>query len=185
MTVLVKPLMTVDEFFAWAEGKPERWELFDGVPVAMMSPERVRHGEAKFAVALALRRAIRQACLPCRVLPDSTGVRIDERTCYQPDALVYCGDRLPGDAIEVPNPVIVVEVTSPGSAPKDTGLKVAGYFMVAAVQHYLILDAKKALVIHHRRSGQDRIETQIAREGSLHLDPPGLTIHVDQLFNAD
>ena len=39
-------LMTVDEFLVWGEGREGRWELHDGVIVAM-SPERVVHLEAK------------------------------------------------------------------------------------------------------------------------------------------
>ena len=36
MTALPKHTkMTVDEFLAWAEAQDGRWELFDGVPVAM------------------------------------------------------------------------------------------------------------------------------------------------------
>ena len=42
-TALRKQRMTVEEFLGWAEGRLERFELFDGVPVAM-SPERVVHG---------------------------------------------------------------------------------------------------------------------------------------------
>ncbi len=29
MTALRKPLMSVDEFMAWAERQPEQWELLD------------------------------------------------------------------------------------------------------------------------------------------------------------
>lgn len=179
MIALTNSLMSVDDFLVWAETKPERWELYDGVPIAM-SPERVRHGEAKGAAFLALRGAIRAAGVPCRALPDSAGVRINERTCYQPDALVYCGERLPGDAIEVPNPVIVVEVTSPGSVRKDTGLKLAGYFFVPSMRHYLIVDPVERVMIHHQRGEDERIQTRIARDGMIALDP--LTVGVNDLF---
>jgi hypothetical protein len=33
MTALPKHRMTVDDFLAWAETQPGRWELYDGVPV--------------------------------------------------------------------------------------------------------------------------------------------------------
>ena len=60
--------MTVDEFLAWAEGRPGRHELVDG-EVYAMSPERARHAETKAAVYTALSQAIRSAGSPCRVLP--------------------------------------------------------------------------------------------------------------------
>ncbi len=102
MTALPKHKMAVDEFLAWAATQPGRWELFDGVPVAM-SPEQVIHGDAKYRVARTLDSAIQAAGVPCRFVLDSAAVRIDRHRSYQPDALVYCGDALPGDTLEVPN----------------------------------------------------------------------------------
>src|SRR2546425_4929699 len=115
MPALRKQLMSVDEFIAWAAQQPDRWELVDGLPVAM-SPERVVHGDVKYRVARALDAGIAKAGVPCRFVLDSAAIRIDARNLYQPDALVYCGEEVPGDALEVPNPVVVFEVLSPGNA---------------------------------------------------------------------
>ena len=58
MTALPKyNKMTVDDFLTWAETQEGRWELFDGVPVAM-APERVIHVQVKYLVARAFERAI-------------------------------------------------------------------------------------------------------------------------------
>jgi Uma2 family endonuclease len=61
MTVLAKPRMTVDEYLAWAEGQPGRYELVDGT-VHAMAPERPAHAETKLAVHAAL--AGRDQCRP-------------------------------------------------------------------------------------------------------------------------
>ena len=61
-------------------------------------------------------------------LPDGMTVRIDDVTAYEPDALVYCGTKLPPSAVEVPNPVIVVEVLSPSTRHIDLSAKLADYF---------------------------------------------------------
>ena len=111
-------------------------------------------------------------------------VRVSEQTAYEPDALVYCGARLAADAVEVPNPIIVVEVLSPSTGPHDTGAKLAGYFQVASVRHYLIVDPARKLVIHHRRAA-DLIETRVASEGTLRFDPPGIEVAVEALFSED
>src|SRR5262245_3969666 len=105
MNVLTKPRMSVDEFLAWAEGRPGRYELFRG-EVFMMSPETVGHLEAKAAIFDALRAAVRAQGLDCYALPDGATVRVDSATAYEPDALIYCGQRLPPSAIEIPNPVV-------------------------------------------------------------------------------
>lgn len=115
------------------------------------------------------------------MLPDGITVRIDARTAYEPDALVYCGPRLHGDAVEAPAPVIVVEVLSPGTAAKDKGRKLAGYFGVPSVRHYLIVDAVRRLVTHHWRAGSG-IETGVISDGRLRLDPPGIELALDELF---
>jgi Uma2 family endonuclease len=183
MTALRKAQMTVDEFLAWAEQQPDDWELFDGVPIAM-APERVVHGRTKYRVARAFDEAIATAGVQCECVLDSAAVRIDARSSYQPDAMVYCGEPISGDALVVPDPVIVVEVLSPGNALKDLRDKLQGYFRVPSIQHYLIVDPDKRLVIHHARGERDLVATRIVNEGSIALDPPGLTLGVAGLFAA-
>src|SRR6516164_2712529 len=158
MTALRKETMSVDEFLAWAERQQDRWELVEGIPTAM-SPERVVHGDVKYRVARALDVAIATARVPCRFVLDSAAVRIDHRSLYQPDALVYCGEPVSGDALEIPNPVVVFEVLSPGNAVTDLRDKLVGYFRVASIVHYLIVDPDKHLVIHHARGETDLIAT--------------------------
>ncbi len=173
--------MTVDEFFLWAEGRSERYELVDGQPYAM-SPERMVHIETKGAVFSALREAVQNAKLPCRVLGDGATVRIDPRTAFEPDALVRCGPRLSPDVLETPDPLIVVEVLSPHTRNYDTGAKLAGYFTVPSIRHYLMVDSDRRILIHHRRDDGDAIATRILASGPLRLDPPGLELDVEDLF---
>ena len=100
MSTPAQSKMTVDEFLVWAEGQPGRWERYNGVPYAM-APERTRHGEIKFAVQIALLQGIRRAILPCHMLPDGATVRVSQHTAHEPDALVYCGVKLPADAVHL------------------------------------------------------------------------------------
>jgi hypothetical protein len=67
-----------------------------------MPSERVGHIEVEGAVYLALLRAVRKAAVPCQVLTDGAGVRISQHVMQDPDAMVYCGPRLPDGALEVP-----------------------------------------------------------------------------------
>src|SRR5277367_1632222 len=157
MTALRKQTMSVDEFLAWAERQPDRWELVEGIPTAM-SPERVVHGDVKYRVARALDVAIAKAKVPCRFVLDSAAVRIDQRSLYQPDAMVYCGEPVSGDALEIPNPVVVFEVLSPGNAMTDLRDKLQGYFRVASIAHY-------------RRSRQAHRHPPRPRDGRCGGDP--------------
>ena len=89
--------LTADEFIAWALEQPGRFELAEGQVVAM-APERVSHTRAKLDVVVALRAALASRGLDCEAMTDGVSVRIDERTVYEPDALVRCGPRASGDA---------------------------------------------------------------------------------------
>jgi len=173
--------MTVDEFLLWAEGRDGRWELHDGEPV-LMAPERSLHAETKAEAYVALREAIRLKALPCRVYPDGMTVRVGTHTTYEPDAFVRCGPRAPADAIEIADPIVVVEVLSPSTAAIDHGRKLSGYFSLPSVEHYLILDPDRRAVIHHKRGSGDAIETRVLSEGAVKLDPPGFEVAVESLF---
>jgi Uma2 family endonuclease len=173
---------TADEFFAWAaEQEAGRFELADGRIVAM-APERVGHARAKADVMIALRAAIGARGLACEALPDGVSVRVDEGTVYEPDALVRCGPRTPSEAIEATDPIIVVEVVSPSSRGIDAGVKLAGYFSLPSVRHYLIVDTDRRIVIHHRRDEAGAIGVRILNGGPLALDPPGLELEIGDIF---
>lgn len=176
--------MTADEFIAWAMGRQGKYELFDGEVVAM-APERAVHTRIKTAAHFAFRSLCRSSGLDCEAFGDGTTVRIDETTAYEPDVSIRCGPRLPDHAIEMSDPVIVVEVLSPSTAYHDVGAKLQNYFRLASVQHYLILQTERPLVIHHARAEGDLIETRILGEGTIALDPPGIEVAVEALYDTD
>ena len=167
MTALPKTRMTVDEYLSWAEEQPGRYELLDGAVFAM-SPEGAGHAERKAAVHAALLAGIRARGLAGYALPDGMTVRINEVTAYEPDALVYCGVKLASTAIEVPNPVIVVEVLSPSTRHIDLAAKLADYFRLPSVE----------------RAADETILTRIVSEGRIKLAPPGLEIAMADVYAA-
>jgi Uma2 family endonuclease len=177
-------VFTADEFIAWVLEQPAgRFELDNGRVVAM-APERAAHAIVKGNVYVALRSAAGARGLACRAFPDGMAVRVDDNTVYEPDALVRCGTDLPGDAVELNDPVVVVEVISPSSRGVDRGVKLASYFALPSVRHYLLVDTDKRVVIHHRRDADGRIGAAIARDGLLSLDPPGLAIDIGEVFDG-
>jgi Uma2 family endonuclease len=182
MTVVPRHKMTVDEFIEWTRDMPGRFELLHG-QVYEMAAERNRHGRTKFRIQTALENAIKTAGAACHMLPDGALVRIPDDGAFEPDALVYCGSELPGDDIEVPNPVIVVEVASPSTRSRDETFKFAGYFRVPSVQHYLMIDPAGLPLVHHARQADGTILSRIVGSGNVRLDPPGIEISVDGLLD--
>jgi Uma2 family endonuclease len=184
MSNLAQSEMDVAAFLIWAEGRDGRWELRDGQPV-LMAPERALHALTKFAAQKALENEITRAGLPCRVFPDGMTVRMNARTAFEPDALVVCPPPTDLNTMEIPNPVVVVEVLSPSTAADDHGIKLDGNFSLASVNHYLILDPDRRVMIHHRRGHAGAIETRVLREGVVILDPPGFDAQVAAFFAMD
>ena len=183
-------LMSTDEFLLWAEGKEGRWELHDGVPVllhagspALMAPERAAHVRVKFSAATALQEALKGAAFAVRGL-FRRSCRHD-RCCGPRSSLTrlsYAASESPPTRSSIDNPIVVVEVLSPSTAAIDHGRKLSGYFSLPSVEHYLILDPERRVVIHHKRGQGDAIETRVLSEGSAKLDPPGFAVAVEALF---
>ncbi len=170
------------EYRRWAEAQPRgRYERVAGEVVAM-APERIAHVRVKAEAWLTLRQAIRAAGLPCEALADGATVEVGDDADYEPDVVVNCGDRIAGDEIAAPNPIIVVEVLSPSTQSVDTGAKLADYFKVPSIRHYLIVRADRRAVIHHRRRDDDGIETRLLTEGRIALDPPGIEIAIEDFY---
>jgi Uma2 family endonuclease len=174
--------MTVPEFLAWAETQGKgRFELVRGQIVAM-APERAEHAEAKLLAAIAFRDAIRRAGIDCQAFVDGLTVVIDEETSYEPDALVNCGAPVAGDSMMAPHPVIVVEILSPSTRDIDKTVKLADYFRVPGLSHYLIVDLGHRHVVHYRRQPDGVVTVAIVKDGTVVFDPPGLSIEVSSLF---
>jgi Uma2 family endonuclease len=119
------------------------------------------------------------------VLTDGPTVRIDETTAYEPEALVYCGPKLPPTAFEVPEPVIIVEVLSSSTRRVDVSLKLAGYFRLPSAAHYLIVDPTQAMIVHHSRGPDNAILTRILTAGLIALDPPGLELAFGDIYGSE
>jgi Uma2 family endonuclease len=144
--------------------------------VFALAPERAVHARTKLQIAARLSAATGSAGLGCEVFPDGMAVRIAADTVYEPDALVRCGAPLDNDAIEVTDPIIIVEVVSPSPHERDTGSKLADYFRLPSLRHYLIVNTKTTVIVHHARDAAGTIATRIVRDGPIRLDPPGIEL---------
>jgi Uma2 family endonuclease len=182
MNAPVTKRMTVPEFLAWAETQESgRYELFRGQVVAM-APERWEHVEAKQRAFRALQTAIGRAGIACQALIDGLAVVVDDETGYIPDALVNCGEPGAPDSLVAPRPVIVAEVWSPSTRNLDKTVKVADYFRVPSIAHYLIIDLGRRHVLHYRRQPDGTIMVAIIKDGEIVCAPPGIAVDVASLF---
>ena len=183
MNIVLPTKMTVDEFLAWAVSQDKgRYELFDG-RVVMQQPQTWRHAELRTRIYILLAAAVEKAGVAFYAAPDGMTVRISEHVAFEPDALLASLPKPEGSDVEIPNPVLIVEVLSPSTAKRDLAEKLAGYFRVPSVQHYLVIDPDDREVIWHRRAAADTLLPPLTiREGLLRLDPPGITLALADIF---
>ena len=176
--------MTVERYLDWCLTRPdeERYELVDGVPVAMAG-DSLWHNLTKFALARALQDAVAESRLPWFVFIDGVNMKIDAHNTRIPDVSVQCGPLGDLDLMLI-DPVIAAEVTSRSSERDDTGMKFADYFAVPSIQHYLIVRPEQGVLVHHRRTSDTKMETSLLRGGRISLDPPGLSFDVEPVLKA-
>ena len=183
MNVVLPTRMTVDEFLAWAVRQERgRFELFDG-RVVMQQPQNWGHADIAWRVANVLALAIERSGVPFYAAPMGMTVRITKKYAFEPDALVAPLPKPERMDLEIPNPVLVVEVLSRSTAKRDRTDKLAGYFKVPSIVHYLLIDPARSEIIWHRRAAGGAIQPPVVvREGSLALDPPGIELAVAEIF---
>lgn len=178
--------MTAAVFLAWAEARPDRsrHELVGGRPVEMAA-ERVRHTLVKGDAFAAIRDAVRRTGLRCTAFTDGVTVVVDELDARRPDVALQCGGPVDPDGLTCDAPMLLVEVLSPSTGAVDVATKLAEYFSLTSVHHYVIIDPVRRRAVHHaRRDGPDgEILTRIVRDGdTLAIDPPGISVVLADCF---
>lgn len=170
-----------EDYRRWAQAQPRgRFERVGG-RVVRTPAEQMVHMRLKCRIWQALDAALAAAGIEGEACGDGATVEVGADTDYEPDCVINLGPDAAQTDMAVPNPVIVVEVLSPGTQAYDRTDKLAGYFRVPSIQHYLIVSGAWRQVTHHRRTA-DGIETSLVTGGLVTLDPPGLTIDLDAIY---
>lgn len=181
MTALAQKSMTAEEFAAWSGARSEKhWELFDGGP-QMQQSQSWGHQQVVLALYRLIYDAVKHAKLDLSVGSQGIVVKAGPQTAFEPDVVVFSGKMAKGESI-APAPVIAVEVLSPSTARRDLTVKLAGYFAVPSIEHYVIADWEACELVHYRRAGNDIARPVILSSGVLRLDPPGIEIAVADVF---
>jgi Uma2 family endonuclease len=176
--------MTVAEFLAWCgeQGDEARFELVGGVPLRLMAPTTIRHAVVQRSAADALRRAISAVGLPCQVFESGPGVAVGHEgdECRIPDVVMTCAQALDETSYLVPEPLIVVEVASRSTRLADVNDKVEFYGAIGSIRHYLVIEQERRRAVVFGRTSA--LEPRIVREGSIALEPPGIALALDDLY---
>jgi Uma2 family endonuclease len=142
-------LMTVEEFLAQDfSGDERRYELVDGVPVAM-NPPMAPHARMVVVLGMALERRLHR---PCAVYAGGGARRDDDPYNYRiPDLAISCS---PSRQHWLEAPRVAVEILSPSDTKGRLDLKLPFYRSLPSMEEILLVRVDRRHVEHWRREGE-------------------------------
>jgi Uma2 family endonuclease len=175
--------MTIAEFLHWEDGTDTRYELLAGLPVAM-APPAVAHGILALRLGARIDAALRSRS-PCFGQSEAGIVKPDrDDTCYIADLAVTCTPAERGQQL-LQDPLLIVEILSPGTALYDRQTKVSDYRRIASVREILLIDSASIFAEVLRRQGEQWItEIVRGRQATLSLASIGLTAALSDLYEG-
>ncbi len=179
------PRMTVADFLDWpGDGTGKGFQLVDGEPRAM-APASATHGIIQAALAQVIGQRLAETGSRCIVATEPAVVPRVRATANMrvPDLGVTC-TRIEAGQIELPDPVLLIEILSPGNEA-DTRDNVWAYATIPSVQEILVVHSTRmtAELLRRRadRSWPEEPE-EIAANGTLRLEAIDLTCPLAELY---
>lgn len=173
------PKMTAAEFLEWEDGTDTRYELVDGLPVAI-APTLQTHGELVAAATIAIGTRLKASC---RLVSES-GVRLPDRddVFYVADFAITWGPRVPGSRY-ANEPLVLIEVLSPSTTAHDRGRKAADYRSIPSVKEIVLLFATAVRAEIWRRADDVwLIEDVIGPDAQLRLTSVDVDVPLRSIY---
>ncbi len=159
--------MSVDEFLDWEGEDDLRYELRDGVVVAM-APTKPPHQILAARLARFLDEALDEKP-SCSVRAEAAIVPPDrEGVVHTADLAVTCRQHEVAQ-LHTPDPLVIVEILSPSTESYDRRVKLPDYRMIPSVQEIVLLAQDQLYCEVHRRFDRDRWQTDLLRTGDAEL----------------
>jgi Uma2 family endonuclease len=144
-------LLTLEEYFAYDDDTENRYELVDG-KLVLMPPESDRNNLiALYLLAEFLKlipiRLIRHKDTEIVVTGNRTRVRMPDLLILTEELLAAIGGRRATITSDMPSPVLVVEVVSPGKANRDRDYRYKrSEYAARGILEYWIVDPELSTV---------------------------------------
>lgn len=187
MSLFARPeeSLSVDDFLDMELNAPdeEKWELLGGTLWRMMAGGTVAHNTIVQNIASTLRNKLRKAGSPCRPFTENLKLiqRELELVAY-PDVMVHCGPFGP-DQSSLTDPVVLIEVLSPGTRTKDIGEKGPLYRRVPSVRQILFVSQSSRELEVYSASGDIFTLARVSdRTAEIELGALGVTLTMDEIY---
>jgi len=174
--------MTLPEFLAWEERRPERHEFHRGEVFAMVGGT-ARHNRVILNLAGLISHHLDGG--GCQVFAESMKVQVDEGILY-PALMVTCGKALAGDEKIITDPMLVIEVLSSSTSGYDKRDKVALYRWLPSLREYALIDptTRQVEVFAKAESGNTWLFKDQSKARALVLHSLGLTMPMEAVFKG-
>lgn len=172
--------MTVEDFAAWEREREERYELVDGLPMAMTGGTEA-HDQVRLAVASEFRRQLRGK--PCRAVLDVKLICPSGNVRY-PDVQVNCRPLDPRST-SIAGATIVCEVLSDSTRATDFLVKLQDYQSVPSIRAYAIFwqDLPKAVVFRRAGAVLQKAEEPEGMDAAIEFPEVGADLRFADLFD--
>jgi Uma2 family endonuclease len=183
MTEAAPQRWTIEEFFAWQEKQPERYELVDGFPVRMMAGARNVHDDIVVNVLAELRNQLRGSGR--RPFTSDGSIETKPGQIRRPDIGVDCGKRDP-NAPKAALPRVVAEVLSPTTRDFDTIGKLEEYKLVDSLERIVVIEPNAPEVINWVREADRSWRKSVLHGLDQKIDLPeiGATLPLSEICDG-
>ena len=179
-------LLTVEEFLDSCPNDQRHYQLIDGVIVAM-APPGDRHQRIAGVLGGVLYNTVQSNLPGCAVLIQA-GIAphgVKGRDHFETDLTVACERQSDDRRGIVQEPLLIVEILSPGTDRDDVFVKLPAYQRIPSLQEILYVETERVGATVYRRDGSDWEEMDlVGPEARLQLDTVGLNIALGILYRG-
>jgi Uma2 family endonuclease len=168
-----------DAFLDWEQRQAQRYELVAG-EVRLMVGASMGHNTVADNFHVALANHLRRSA--CRAWRADTRVKSPDGQFTYPDVVVSCTPRR-SDELFIDDPVLVVEVLSPSTAPCDQGEKRWVYQAMPTLRQLLVVSPRepKAEIVTREADGSWRSVFVMGRDTTLALGPLEVSLPMSEI----
>lgn len=179
--------LTYADLLEWPES--ERYELYDGQPVALASPS-IRHQEVLTALLLQIGQFLKGK--PCKVFPAPCDLRLFESSedepedvdlVLQPDLMVVCDKEKIDERGVKGAPNLVIEVLSESTRRYDKITKFNLYGRAGVLEYWIVDPDRQTVQVFSLEDGQYHAPDAYTPAASVPVGVlPGCVIDMRQVF---
>ena len=175
------PYFTPEEYFAWEEQQPEKYEYIDG-EVYAMSGGSVNHG--RIAIRFTALFDNHLANTTCITGNSDIKLNIVEANSYTyPDASVTCDDRDKTTTQYITYPCLIVEVLSSSTESYDRGGKFRLYRKNSSLRDYLLVSSTSIeMDLYHKNDAGEWIILNYKEGDIVELKSIDLSFPIEQVY---